>query len=219
MEKLQDSKTEIQEEKKRVGTPDGCSETVTRKEYGSVLIQLAKYYEPNFIMDEHFKKLFRIITLYMWNDLLFESEGHGSLDKGLFITGNVGVGKTLLAKLMTHTTRVFRQPLVTTNRICDKYQENGIEFIMNQYGATDRFTGYVFDDLGAERIPVNYMGNTLNVMERIILNRYEQRQHHLTHFTSNLQGDEIEKIYGSRVRSRLREMCNVFQLTGTDRRK
>jgi hypothetical protein len=50
----------------------------------------------------------------------------------------------------------------------------------------------------------------VNKMAEIILSRYERftRTRCLTHFTTNLSADEIEERYGSRVRSRLREMCN-----------
>ena len=43
----------------------------------------------------------------------------------------------------------------------------------------------------------------------------------LTHFTSNLTAPQIEKHYGERVRSRLREMCNWIEYTvnSTDKRK
>jgi DNA replication protein DnaC len=57
-------------------------------------------------------------------------------------------------------------------------------------------------------------------MADIILNRYDNPKipHHMTHLTTNLKPDEIEQAYGTRVRSRMREMFNVILLTGPDRR-
>ncbi len=40
-----------------------------------------------------------------------------------------------------------------------------------------------------------------------------------THVTTNLSGDQIEENYGTRVRSRMREMFNMIILPGEDRRK
>ena len=42
-----------------------------------------------------------------------------------------------------------------------------------------------------------------------------------THLTSNLNAPELEQLYGDRLRSRLREMCNVliFPATAPDRRR
>jgi len=60
-------------------------------------------------------------------------------------------------------------------------------------------------------------------MAEIILSRYDLFIRHkmLTHFTTNLSADEIEKLYGARVRSRLREMCNLiaFPKDALDKRR
>ncbi len=44
-----------------------------------------------------------------------------------------------------------------------------------------------------------------------ILSRYDHfiSQKMITHITTNLDSQDIEEVYGLRVRSRLREMCNV----------
>jgi len=70
---------------------------------------------------------------------------------------------------------------------------------------------YFFDDLGTEN-NLKYFGNECNVMTEILLSRYDlfvSRQM-LTHLTTNLNSSEIEDIYGTRVRSRLREQFNLI---------
>ena len=76
--------------------------------------------------------------------------------------------------------------------------------------------GACFDDLGTETKRKNF-GNESNVMEEIILGRYD-RKYNLgakTHLTTNLSADQIAEAYGERVRSRLREIMNVFIFEST----
>jgi len=49
-------------------------------------------------------------------------------------------------------------------------------------------------------------------MGEILLSRYDifKAKNWKTHITTNLNAEELEARYGSRVRSRLREMMNVI---------
>jgi hypothetical protein len=88
-------------------------------------------------------------------------------------------------------------------------------------GMKDTVKPFVFDDLGTERESMNY-GNRQDVMISIMSDRYELFVEHgiKTHCTTNLMsGEDIEKQYGSRIRSRCKEMFNVIDLRGEDRRK
>jgi len=152
------------------------------------------------------------------------------LRKGLFLSGKTGVGKTchmkLVRQFMGYNDR-FR--MKTCQALALEYMDTGSQVIM-QYGRNfveyidhnTINTSYCFDDLGAED-EVKHYGTTTNVLGQIILMRYElfiNRKVH-THFTSNLSASQIEKCYGERVRSRLREMCNwiEYKSTSTDKRK
>jgi hypothetical protein len=59
-------------------------------------------------------------------------------------------------------------------------------------------------------------------MAEILLSRYDLfiSKKLQTHITTNLSASEIEKFYGNRVRSRLREMINLigFERNITDKR-
>lgn len=48
-------------------------------------------------------------------------------------------------------------------------------------------------------------------MAEILISRYEHfvENKAITHITTNLSASEIEKAYGNRVRSRLRQMFNL----------
>ncbi|WP_289053581.1 hypothetical protein [Carboxylicivirga marina] len=67
------------------------------------------------------------------------------------------------------------------------------------------------DDLGAES-NIKHYGSECNALSEVILSRYDLfiSDRLITHVTTNLNAQDIEKLYGKRVRSRLREMMNVI---------
>jgi hypothetical protein len=81
---------------------------------------------------------------------------------------------------------------------------------------------YCFDDLGLETT-MNFYGNPCSVMAEILLSRYDLFHSFgmITHITTNLNSQELEDCYGTRVRSRLREMMNLisFDKNTPDKRK
>ncbi len=152
------------------------------------------------------------------------------LEKGLFLSGKTGVGKSVHMKLLH---QFYMQKDKFKMKACQQlsleYMDQGSPIIM-QYGRNyidyiDQNSinqSYCFDDLGTED-EVKHFGTQTNVMGQIILLRYNifQSRRVLTHFTSNLTAEQIEFHYGDRVRSRLREMCNwiEYQPESKDKRK
>jgi hypothetical protein len=83
---------------------------------------------------------------------------------------------------------------------------------------------YCFDDLGIEPIG-RYYGRDCNVMGEVLLSRYElflqTKGKVKTHATTNLNAEELEELYGNRVRSRMRDIFNLiaFDKNTNDKRK
>jgi hypothetical protein len=112
-------------------------------------------------------------------------------------------------------------------------REVGFEFIQEGYGVIRKYSqigfgrglsttgAYCFDDLGCESRQKHY-GNDCNVMGEILLSRYDLfvTGGLKTFLTTNLTSSEVEGSYGSRVRSRLREMLNLvsFEKDAKDKR-
>ncbi|TNF50604.1 MAG: ATPase [Bacteroidetes bacterium] len=149
------------------------------------------------------------------------------LEKGILLNGPVGCGKTSLMTLM----RSFAYPdhnyiIKSTRDISSEFNQEGYPIIQKYGKGQDgvRRGGnkiYCFDDLGVEN-NMKYFGNECNTVAEILLQRYELQimEGTVTHATTNLNSNELEELYGNRVRSRLRSMFNLiaFNQTISDKR-
>jgi energy-coupling factor transporter ATP-binding protein EcfA2 len=149
-----------------------------------------------------------------------------NLNKGILLTGPIGCGKTTLMTLMKHLAPADNKFSVKPCRdISFEFIQDGYQ-IIHKYSIGKLYQSeprtYCFDDLGTEN-NLKYFGNECNVMAEILLNRYDLfiSKKLKTHITTNLSANEIEKQYGNRVRSRLRELCNLiaFDNVTIDKRK
>lgn len=152
------------------------------------------------------------------------------LRKGILLTGPIGCGKTCLMTVIKYFLNEQEQYIVKPARdVSFEFQSEGFDTI-NRYSKKSFHSvagemhpkNYCFDDLGLERI-VKHYGNECNVMQEVILSRYDLfiRAGMLTHFTTNLSSQQIENRYGEHVLSRLSEMVNFisFESSAIDKRR
>lgn len=141
------------------------------------------------------------------------------LNKGIFLIGNIGNGKTSLMRFFStnqlYGFRVERVIDITSDyKILGeagvKTYANNLKVSQNLYGLENY--GYCFDDLGTEEVPAKHYGESKNVFAEIILSRYDNplTPYNSTHATTNKDLTEIENTYGSRVYDRMKEMFNVI---------
>jgi len=150
--------------------------------------------------------------------------------KGLMLCGPIGCGKTSLMKLMQLLLHNEHHYQVKPCRdVSFEFQKDGFEVIHRYSNRSFSITPgskmpktICFDDLGAEQ-NLKHFGSEINVMAEILLSRYDLfiSDNLITHITTNLDAADIEKLYGQRVRSRLREIVNVisFPAHSIDKRK
>lgn len=163
--------------------------------------------------------------------LYFTDHPESKLDpsKGIYIMGTVGTGKSTLLEIIdawplnkkkflwARCKALQRDYTLSGFKNVDKY---GIDAYRRKNNVKCREYGYAitycFDDFGEERISKSY-GTEALIMEDIIQDRYVEFESTgmITHITTNIQdADIIEKIYGIRVRDRIRAMFNIVKLNG-----
>jgi DNA replication protein DnaC len=194
-------------------------------------LKITKTNGGEFVVDEQNEAIVKLLCLYFAGDEAFEQQGY-SLSKGIMLLGPVGCGKTTLMRLFRHN-QVNSYVEVSCRRVADDYaqKDNGGSVAIKHYSSLlvnqpvdmfgDTTRGMFYDDLGTEEVKKHF-GNEVNCMAEILLNRYDNPElQGRTHLTTNLSADEIEAVYGTRVRSRIRGMFNVlkFDKSANDRRK
>jgi len=191
----------------------------------------------SFVLDKHNEPVFNLLCAYFSDDPAFDKLAFDmgikspSLKKGVFMVGNFGVGKTWLMKIFAKNPKqsfeVINSKDIAENYryASDKETELGRYTIPPRYPMNDAsvffqpFGGLCIDDMGTEDLKNDY-GNKKNVIGDIIEIRYSKGfVGPMLNMTSNLTVSALSDYYGGRVISRLREIVNLIELPGNDRRK
>jgi len=149
------------------------------------------------------------------------------LNKGIFLSGPIGVGKTQIMQLMRYiTSPAFDYKVISCTKLALDFGRKGPEIIHEYTYGNFRSNGapqtYCFDDLGKE-IVVKHYGTSCQIMQQIFHARYELfiECGMITHAASSLHTRQIEERYGAEIISRLREMFNRigFSNDASDKRR
>jgi len=175
------------------------------------ILEKAKSEIKGFYINKKEEEIYYNLCLYFTGD----PKSVYSLDKGIYLAGGVGCGKTTIMRLFMNNPRID-YGVVQCLKVSDMYKEKdrGHEVVHMYANAT----AICFNDLGTEieSGEASNFGNKKNVLGEIVFNHYElnsEKQFNF-HFTSNYGADKIAHYYGERFRSRLREMCNIIVLDG-----
>jgi len=210
----------------KICAPVTYSEPTIESLKSAYLNRKDQYGNP-FILDSYSEPVFDKLAKYFTKD----KDSELNPDKGIMLAGPVGCGKTEIMDFFKYN---FHDSfiVVSCRDLTYSYSKLGDEAIKRYNGLIpfvdvhltygQNKVGVCFDDMGTEDDRKNY-GNESNVMADVMLNRYDNKRNLIrkTHITTNLTTDEMEQRYGSRVRSRMREMFNlvVFDPIAKDRRR
>lgn len=202
------------------------SRDVTRQEKLDFL-EVCKTICPKFQIRDSMKPLLNDIV--RWCLML---DGKLDPDKGLWLWGDIGTGKSTMLEIVRDYCHMVRRP------VCYREKDNPRTMRRDPWAYSFRITnasyvagmfakeGYpgieeyitscrqAFDEVGRECIPTGFFGNMENVFQYIFQRRYDIRRGDFTHVTSNLAPEQIGEIYGDHIYDRCFEMFNFVQMSG-----
>lgn len=206
------------------------SKTTEVNRLKNLFVQTAREIEPDWYVRDDLRQV--INDIFLW---CIMADGPYNPNKGLFIWGNIGTGKSTMleiilrfcAKVRPHTPEfgAYGFRITKVQDICDAFadKQDGGSAAIQTFITSRR---QAFDELGSESIPTICWGNAVNVMQNVLQARYDRRRDSFTHITTNLmpmshdgQPNEIVKYYGERVWDRCKEMFNFVHMPGKSFRK
>jgi len=176
--------------------------------YNATLILRKRNVSKKYIIDNRNEFLIKELYLYSVGSSHFK----GDLNKGIFIKGSIGTGKTVIIKAfiqiiedLTHK-RIIQ---LHSQKIASFLKEKGNEYL-------DKRPLYV-EDIGKETKEINDFGTKKFLIPEIFNQRYENGA--WTFCCSNYKDASLTDFYGQTISDRFNEMFNFFELTGETMRK
>ena len=149
-----------------------------------------------------------------------QSKCKWNVDKGLFLYGKIGCGKTLFMKAYLNVVCAMCGLLVKYIHAKEIY-----DLIKSDENKKLLITSALFiDELGRESLEINEFGNKIRPIQDLFAYRYEfgSRTFCTSNFSpSALEGKNdngVQKGYGKYVRTRMEEMMNIIEMPGDNRR-
>lgn len=168
------------------------------------------------IIDEVTKGIMKI--MYSW--MVGEFEG-----KGVMIIGPYGLGKSVIMKTVLdlsfnlfgtkHPDEVetYKPMFCSSKTLQSVFQDNQNKKKQELYNRPI----LMIDDLGYEESKIQVYGNNVTPFANVLTHRYDKRKN--IFITTNLSLKQIGEKYGSHIEDRLREMCEILEITSSNKSK
>jgi DNA replication protein DnaC len=157
--------------------------------------------------------LIKAICFFLSQDERFETELGMSLQRGLWIMGVAGLGKTHIIRCASKN-ELCPIDIFSMLEIAQTVKENGEFSLLTQANRK-----VYLDDVGSEEATVNHYGTKINWLKDFLETFYlRSSAYNKLIVSTNYNFDATEQKYGFRVRSRIKDMFNVIDVTGKDLR-
>lgn len=171
---------------------------------------------PDYKVDEANQAI--VSDIFNW--CIRNKNGNLNPNRGLWIYGGVGTGKsTLMKAILAFIKENWR-------RDCDDAinpRWENMAMLCGEY-AKDGFSVFDsipmgLDEVGTEVSPTNHVGNKINVFAQIISTLYDLPGALPTIVTTNLTISNVLEKYGPRTVDRIGQMFNLVEMLGASRRE
>lgn len=177
-------------------------------------IQFANLYMSQNVESKSFELPDKKILNNMFLYFIGSDKSEYPLNKGLWLNGNIGTGKTTLMKIFA----AYRQRIglyfgvIEASTIAKKYRDSGEIFSL--------LKDLCIDDLGRELNPSMHFGNKLNVLQFVLQERYNLWQNNgfITHITTNKTSKQILELYQDYIFDRCAQFCTIIDFSGKSKR-
>lgn len=199
-----------QSEKRRIAEVKRMEELKKRCD-ANYFFNLFKYNaDRKILLNANTTPYIKTICYYFSNDARFETELGLDFYKGLWIRGKAGLGKSFILSCIQDND-IIPFKVHSTIDIAHEVAESG------EYEIIEPLK--VIDDVGSEQTIVQHYGTKINWFKDFIELYYaQQKPFNYLIVTTNFDFDQIEKGYGFRVRSRIKDMFNIIDVKGEDLR-
>jgi DNA replication protein DnaC len=176
--------------------------------------------QPHFSVDDkELKDLYKNALLYFRGD----NRSEWDLEKGIFIFGGTGSGKSIFFEIFKEYTRHLGHNSFIKSKqikIVADVAKNGIN-VLDSYVKDPKPIVLYIDDFGSGNSVINHFGTSYDVMDELMQARYDEfvRSGVITHITTNIKPSEFKEKYSDRITSRLSAMFNVIQFPTKDYRR
>lgn len=171
-------------------------------------------FKKQFEHDDFNRELIKLICFFLSRDNRLETELNFDKNKGLLIRGVSGLGKTFLFECVMKN-ELNPVKILSMIEISEEIKSEG-EFNISMDGEKILY----LDDVGTEEATINHYGTKISWFKDFIETQYTRKNGFKNLVIStNLNFSQIQDQYGFRVRSRMKEMFNIVDVSGKDRRK
>lgn len=170
-------------------------------------------YDKHFIRNDDNTSFIVAVCYFFGKDPRFETDLNYSFKKGLLLRGPAGLGKTHLIKCIAENP-ITPVNIVSTLEINQVVQSDG------EYRPYLPIDGCIYlDDMGTEEKYVMHYGTKISWVKNYLEMFYlKTNEFNRLIVSTNNNFQEIEEKYGFRIRSRMKDMFNIIDVSGTDMR-